>query len=95
MDEAVSRDIMDQVMVEEDTAGDTPVEASVPEECIWRQNITISDSESDTSGIETVLENEARACTVDRDNLAQVARINFYLLDLSSSLQNISKNVFG
>ena len=32
---------------------------------------------------------------LDRDNLAQVARINFYRLDLSSSLQNISKNVFG
>ena len=33
--------------------------------------------------------------TIDRDNLAQVARINFYRLELSSSLQNISKNVFG
>ena len=32
---------------------------------------------------------------VDRDNLAQVARINFYRLDLSSSLKNIYKNVFG
>ena len=62
--DTVSREIMDQVMVEEDTAGDTPVEATVPEECIWRQNITINDSESDTSGIETVLENEASACKV-------------------------------
>ena len=32
---------------------------------------------------------------LDRDNLAQVARINFYLLDLNSSLKNIYKNVFG
>ena len=32
---------------------------------------------------------------LDRNNLAQVARINFYRLDLSSSLQNISKNVYG
>ena len=33
--------------------------------------------------------------TVDRDNLAKVARIVFYRLDLSSSLKNIYKNVFG
>ena len=34
-------------------------------------------------------------CAVDRDNLAQVARINFYRLDLNSFVQNIYKNVFG
>ena len=33
--------------------------------------------------------------TVDSNDLAQVASINFSRLDLSSSLQNISKNVFG
>ena len=32
---------------------------------------------------------------VDRDNFAQVARINFYRLDLNSFVQNIYKNVFG
>ena len=32
---------------------------------------------------------------VDSNDLAQVASINFSRLDLSSSLQNISKNVFG
>ena len=32
---------------------------------------------------------------LDRDNLAKVARIVFYRLDLSSSLKNIYKNVFG
>ena len=38
----------------------------------------------------------ARGCwLVDRDNLAKVARIVFYRLDLSSSLKNIYKNVFG
>ena len=33
--------------------------------------------------------------TLDSNDLAQVASINFSRLDLSSSLQNISKNVFG
>ena len=32
---------------------------------------------------------------IDSNDLAQVASINFSRLDLSSSLQNISKNVFG
>ena len=32
---------------------------------------------------------------VDSNTLAQVARINFYRLDLNSFLQNIFKNVFG
>ena len=32
---------------------------------------------------------------LDSNDLAQVASINFSRLDLSSSLQNISKNVFG
>ena len=34
-------------------------------------------------------------CTLDSNDLAQVASINFSRLDFSSSLQNISKNVFG
>ena len=37
----------------------------------------------------------SQSCIVDRDNLAQVARINFYRLDLNSSLKNIYKNIFG
>ena len=32
---------------------------------------------------------------LDRDDFAQVARINFYRLDLNSYVQNIYKNVFG
>ena len=32
---------------------------------------------------------------IDRDNLAKVAKINFYRLDLNSFVQNIYKNVFG
>ena len=35
------------------------------------------------------------SCTLDSNTLAQVARINFYRLDLNSFLQNIFKNVFG
>ena len=32
---------------------------------------------------------------LDSNTLAQVARINFYRLDLNSFVQNIFKNVFG
>ena len=40
-------------------------------------------------------ETSALYCTLDSNDLAQVARINFSRLDLNSFVQIIYKNVFG